>query len=271
MRTTLWTITATLAFSTVIAAAPALAHYVWIERGEATHREGSAQVKIFFGEFQEGLREEKGGRLDERDGLKAWLLNPTGERSEIKLSKETNHFAAEVRPSRPGVYEITAVDQDDEVKDWTEYGIGLIRPIMYARSEFLFTDGRVSERLREIGEFLDLDIVPVTRGLDPESGQLGPVQGEEMTLQVRFREQPFNRQKLGDKYPDGVLRVYAPNGWGIEVRLDPSGVGTFQPLWPGQYVAEYIHLEKTPGKFKGREYEAIRHRATYAFTVHPSD
>lgn len=88
-----------------------------------------------------------------------------------------------------------------------------------------------------------------------------------MTLQVMFRGQPFNNQKLGDKYPDGVLRVYAPNGWGIEVRLDPSGVGTFQPLWPGQYVADCIHLERTPGKFKGREYEALRHRATYAFTV----
>ena len=42
------------------------------------------------------------------------------------------------------------------------------------------------------------------------------------------------------------------------------------PLWPGRYVLEMIHVEKTPGEFEGTAYEALRHRSTLALQVRPS-
>src|SRR5688572_31009602 len=70
-------------------ALPALAkaHYLWIE-SEAR------EARVYFGEFNEGLREKAGGRLDERAALRAWLEPPTGPRRPLKLTKKSDHFAA---------------------------------------------------------------------------------------------------------------------------------------------------------------------------------
>jgi hypothetical protein len=37
---------------------PAVAHYLWIEPDAARH------ARLYFGEYQENLREKSGGRLD---------------------------------------------------------------------------------------------------------------------------------------------------------------------------------------------------------------
>ncbi|MGZ8423021.1 MAG: nickel transport complex, NikM subunit,transmembrane, partial [Nitrospira sp.] len=61
--------------------------------------------------------------------------------------------------------------------------------------------------------------------------------------------------------------VHAPIGWDKELKTDADGIVAFTPLWPGRYVLEIIHVEKTPGEFEGKSYEALRHRSTLALQV----
>jgi hypothetical protein len=67
--------------------------------------------------------------------------------------------------------------------------------------------------------------------------------------------------------PNAKVNIHAPNTWSKELKTDESGVIRFKTPWPGQYVAEVIHLEKSPGEFGSAPYEAIRHRATFTWNV----
>jgi hypothetical protein len=44
-------------------------------------------------------------------------------------------------------------------------------------------------------------------------------------------------------------------------------VASFTPLWPGFYVVEVEYQEKTPGEYKGKAFEALRHRGTLTVDV----
>ena len=50
-----------------------------------------------------------------------------------------------------------------------------------------------------------------------------------------------------------------------EYKTDKAGKVKADVPWAGQYVIEVIHTDKTPGKFDGKDYESLRHRATYTF------
>lgn len=164
-------------------------------------------MRFYFGEFHQFLREEAGGRLDDREGLKAWIINSDGKKHVVELEKKTNFFQALVKPEKPGRYNMIASDLKTEVKDGTKYPtIGIMyKPMFYARTQFLaFEQGRISERETEITEMLDLDIIPITSHLDPLNGTISPKVGNEVVLQVLFRGQPLEKAKPF---------AYSPIGW----------------------------------------------------------
>ncbi len=239
----------------------ASAHFVWIESPPTILLEQPVIAKSYFGEYHESLREETGGRLDDRAGLTAWMMGPNGTRIPLDLAQKVNFFQMAVKSDIPGIYNLIATDLDTPVKDGTPYStIGVIyKPMFYARTQFLsFEPGRVSEQVKEITDTLLLDIVPITSHLDPIKGTISPKVGEEVVLQVVFRGQPLAKAKP---------MAYAPNGWIRELRTNASGITRFTPLWPGTYVIDYVNLEKTPGEFQGKTYEAVRHRATFTIQV----
>lgn len=237
------------------------AHFVWIESPSTVSPEQEEEVRLYFGEFHEFLREEAGGRLDEREGLKAWVVSQDAERQALKLEKETNFFHTTVKLEKPGRYNLIANDHETEVKDGTRSAtIGMMyKPMYYARTQLLvFEPGRVSEREAEITGLLDLDIVPLTSHLDPLNGTISPKVGDEVVIQVLFKGEPLAKAKP---------LAYAPIGWLKELRTNSKGITRFTPLWPGTYVIDCVYLEKAPGQFERKNYQAIRHRATFTLIV----
>jgi hypothetical protein len=103
-----------------------------------------------------------------------------------------------------------------------------------------------------------LDIIPITKSINLVMGELVPRPGSEVVVQVSFKKQPL---------PSTALLVHSPLGWDKEVRTDSQGIASFTPLWPGHYVLELVHVEKAPGEFKGKQYNAVRHRATTTIAV----
>lgn len=236
------------------------AHFIWIETDPRGAPGKGQQVLVYFGEPHEFLREEAGGRLDQHDGLKAWSVDPKGEGIEITLKKELNRFSGIATPHRVGRYNVIAKSLNHEVMDLTKYDRGIIKPFFFARTQFLsFGAGRVSEREEEPKEYLDLDILPVTKALVPQEGSIVPKVGTEIAVRVIFKGKPLVKRRVN---------AFGPNGWIKEMQVTDSwGVTTFVPLWPGLYVLVVMHDEKAPGEFQGKRYEALNYRATLSILV----
>jgi uncharacterized GH25 family protein len=246
----------TLAFAT-----HAVAHFMWIET-EATARPGSEQpIRVYFGEYQEFLREEAGGRLDTIDGVTLRIVDPKRAATDVMLTKKGNYFEGMVPSCMPGRYAVVAEQSEAVVQDLTKYDMGIVKPKFHARTHFLcFEEGRVGEREPDVAAHQDLDVIPLSKGLNLAKGTLSYSPGGEIVVKVLFKGQPFASKHL---------LVHAPIGWDKELHTDAQGIASFTPLWPGRYVFEAEHQEKTPGEFKGKPFEAVRHRGTLALQVVP--
>ena len=202
----------------------AQAHYLWIES------EDTSAARIYFGEFNEGVREKAGGRLDERDALKGHLMRADKATEALRFVKRDDHFASKVE----GAGWLLVQDLASEVKDWSKSDIGIVKPMFYARAA-------VAGKLTPPQPSLTLDIVPDA--------------AKPRELRIFFKQQPLSKAKV---------IVYAPNLWMQELQSNDSGEVTIATPWPGRYVIDVIHKEREPGEFQGQKYEAVRHRVTFS-------
>jgi uncharacterized GH25 family protein len=203
------------------------AHYLWIESDNDT------EAKVYFGEFNEGVIEVAGGRLDERDNLKAYIQSAKENMKPLEFVKRDNHFSTALKNANGWIY---AEDLTNEVKDWSKYDIGVVKPMFYARAA-------AANKPQPAKTALTLDIIPVS--VD-----------DQQTYQVFFKDKPLAGAKL---------KVYAPNMWMQEIKTDDNGKLSITTPWTGRYVLDIIYLEPSAGEFEGKKYDKIRHRSTYSF------
>ncbi|MDP2735236.1 MAG: hypothetical protein Q8P12_03445, partial [bacterium] len=179
--------------------------------------------------------------------------------TKVGLKKGGNLFSGVITPQKVGRYNLIAKSLGHEVQDLSP-DRGSSRPLFFARAQFLsFEKGRVSERDEEIKDYLDLDLIPVTRFLDPLNGSIVPKVGEEFALRAIFKGKPLAKVRVN---------AFGPNGWVKELpSTDSWGVTSFVPLWPGRYVLQVSQDEKAPGEFKGKVYVALNYRTTLTILV----
>jgi uncharacterized GH25 family protein len=218
----------------------ASAHYIWIELVPVSTPGKLQEVKIYYGEYNEGVREVKGGRLEELDGIVAWVIDPDGSKTKLPISIEDKYFKTSFTPDKEGSYRIIAVNTVRQVVDWSKSDIGIVKPTYCTTKEFSI--GKSSALQNASGES-DLIIARA----DAKNSFL-----------VSFKGQPLVNAKVF---------FHAPNEWSKELSTDKNGIATFNPLWNGLYIIECIYPEKSPGNFQGKDYQLIRHRATMTFDV----
>jgi len=208
---------------------PALAnaHYLWLEQH-------GAQMRLYFGEINE-VREKSPGRLDEIPAPQVWSGEGAARR-EFGASRTATHFALAAGDGKPAGTALLASETGIEVKDWTKSGLGLTKPMFYARSAAWPARAAVAPALT-------LDLVPVA--------------GRKNTFQVFFNGAPLPKAKVA---------IVAPNDWTRDERSDAGGFVTLPTPWRGTYLLEVIHKEDKPGEFEGRKYDSVRHRMTLTVT-----
>lgn len=201
-----------------VAAANTQAHYLWIDTA-------NAQPVLRFGEFEEGAIERSPGRLDEMVAPKAsQLAGATPTALPIKRGADGFAFPASAKNASLIVEENQYV-----VRDWTANGMGLVKPMFYARH---------APSLNSVAPVLTLDVVPAeTAG----------------KFTIWFRHKPL---------ANAAIKIIAPNGWTQERKTDAEGKVQFSMPWRGQYIVEAIHIEASKGEFGGQHYDSLRHRAT---------
>lgn len=203
---------ALIAAALLVTASTANAHYLWIEppaKGNAI---------IHFGEFNEGVIEHSPGRMDEMPSVEAFAGT-----TPLTVSKEHDRF---LLSARVGSTAITAQERDYAVKDWRANGIGLAKPMYYARFGAAVTPT------------LDLDILPAVDG---------------KSVQVFLRGKPLAA---------AAFSLHAPNGWSQTGKATKDGRISLSMPWRGQYLVEVIVPETAPGTYNGAAYDVVRHRAT---------
>jgi hypothetical protein len=220
---------ALLALATSLAAAPANAHYLWLEQH-------GAQPRLYFGEINE-VREKSPGRLDEIPGPKVWSGEGAARR-DYSATRTATHFALAAPGAGKGAAgaPLLASETSIGVKDWTKSGLGIVKPMFYARSAAWPAKAALTPELA-------LDIVPVA--------------GRKNTFQVFFNGAPLAKAKVA---------IVAPNDWTRDERSDAQGFVTLPTPWRGTYLLEVIHKEAKAGEYEGKPYESLRHRMTLTFT-----
>lgn len=200
------------------AALPANAHYLWIEPvgGEA---------HLCFGEYENALREQSGGRLDSiaMPDVRA-LQNGT---VALATERKQDHLVIQAISGQPLLtQEITM-----KVKDLRKHNIGIVKPMYYARFATTDAEGASAQAL---------DIQPLGKG----------------RVRVTLHGQPLVKAKLN---------IFAPNQWQREYETNANGEAAVETPWPGLYVVEVVHVEPVKGEYQGDAYEGIRHVATLSF------
>lgn len=196
-------------------ALPAAAHALWLEQADN-------QTRLYFGEYDEGLHEKTGGRLDTITTPAASLL--TADSAPLVTKRAADFIAIEVANNQP----VIAHDLSMKVKDYTKYHWGFAKPMYYAR---------ISHAASETISNHALDIQPAGNN----------------KVRINLNGHPL---------PKAKVKIVAPNQWAKELDADDNGEVTFALPWAGLYVFEVVHLEASPGEYQGDKYENIRHVST---------
>ena len=98
---------------------PASAHFIWLEQADG-------QTKLYFGEYEGGVREKTGGRLDTIATPQAMTLD---KKALIATKREADFIAVEGANNEP----VIAHELGMKVKDLTKYYYGIVKPMYYAR------------------------------------------------------------------------------------------------------------------------------------------
>jgi len=222
MHRSIAALAALAAFLSLSFVGAASAHSIWLERDGET-------VRIFFGEFDENLREASPGLLD-RLTPQAKVAAASGEKA-LKVDKTAAFFAV-----------AGPVGADDSI---------------------VAEDGRVSERraadkvtrvmsrlgARYVSDFKErppvntLDIVPA---------------GKPGAFKVFYQGKPLAKAKL---------ELIAESGWKREFKTDEQGAVEAPVPWRGAYVIEVQHSDATPGKLGEEAYDTMRFASTLSFRV----
>ncbi|HYN54083.1 MAG TPA: hypothetical protein VES38_05205 [Methylotenera sp.] len=204
-----------LAILALSATLPASAHYLWLEQADG-------QAKLFFGEYENNLREKSGGRLDTIAAPEVKLLDAAA--TKLSLKRNADYIAVEGVKAQP----VIASELSMKVKDMTKYNFGIVKPMYYAR---------IGSGAAESASANALDIQPLGNN----------------KLLISLNGKPLAKSKL---------IISAPNQWQQELNADDKGEVTFNTPWTGLYVMEVVNLEPSKGSYQGETYENIRHVST---------
>jgi uncharacterized GH25 family protein len=221
-----------IALKSLLLAAAALAgaaqaHGLWIEQTGDTKT-------LFFGEPDNALKEKFPGRLESIKAPQATLIGADGGKTAAKVARGANGFDL---GASPATQTLLATEATMEVMDWSKSGLGIVKPMFYAR----FAPAPLVLARPE----MTLDIVPIA-----------PIGGHANAFLVAYKGQPVAKAKV---------TVIAPNTWTQEHRSDDQGRFVINTPWRGQYVLEITHTDETPGEFDAKRYPSSRHRATLTF------
>lgn len=203
----------------------AQAHQVWLENN-------GGQAQLFFGEFNDNLRETSPGALDK------FLATPT-------LAQQTASGTQQLSGQRNATgFSYNAASQAQTLFASAAYPLidrskrdepALLR---VPAARWVATPAQAVAANAQA-----LDLVPT---------------GTPGQLMVSFN---------GMALPKTKVQIVAPSGWSREAQSDEQGRVNFALPWKGLYVAEVHHSHKQGGEAQGKSYGEASYVTTLSFSV----
>ncbi|WP_043007554.1 TonB-dependent receptor [Comamonas testosteroni] len=201
------------------------AHQVWLENN-------GGQAQLFFGEFNDNLRETSPGALDK------FLATPT-------LAQQTASGTQQLSGQRNATgFSYTAASQAQTLFASAAYP--LIDRSKRNEPALLWVPAArwVATPAQPVAANAQaLDLVPT---------------GKPGQLMVSFN---------GMALPKTKVQIVAPSGWSREAQSDEQGRVNFALPWKGLYVAEVHHSHKQGGEAQGKSYGEASYVTTLSFSI----
>ncbi len=227
---------------------PLFAHYMWVETNPIGEIGKEQEVKVFFGEYTYGLREEVGGENFERvKKFKAWIVAPDGSKEGLTFVPSEKFYVSTFIPKTEGTYSVLLDNNEIDVIDYTQYDFGIFKTHYHSLAKVFVgkTPGKtVSENP------LGISIVDVSeRNLE---------KGSDLKLKILYK---------GEQLADTEVSVFVADQWSKQLTTDENGEISLTLPWDTKFIVEVTKKEEVPGSYNGEEYEFIWHCATYCIDL----
>ncbi|MEI9810988.1 MAG: DUF4198 domain-containing protein [Bacteroidota bacterium] len=213
------------------------AHGYWIEV-EGNHKiKETVTVKLFFGEYVSGER-LAGNYLDRMKDIRIYVSAPGSSKQPIVMKQLDGYWEGTFIPEKEGSYEVSGINDEREVQDWTKHNLGIVRPIQYLKTVYQAGNTKTSS---VHPAFLDVKLEATGKNK------------YEVTL-----------VKNDSAFAYAKITVTHPAGWEKILSADKDGKATFTSVGPALYLVSVEWIDKTPGKFKDKPYETVRHQLDFS-------
>ncbi|MDR3064740.1 MULTISPECIES: TonB-dependent receptor [Comamonas] len=203
----------------------AQAHQVWLENN-------GGQAQLFFGEFNDNLRETSPGALDRFLATPTLVQQSVEGTRQVSGQRNATSFSYDAASQAETLFASAAYPLIDRSKRnepallWVPAARWVAKP-----TQAVAANAQA------------LDLVPT---------------GTPGQLMVSFN---------GMALPNTKVQMVAPSGWSREAQSDEQGKVSFSLPWKGQYVAEVHHSHKQVGEAQGKSYGEASYVTTLSFSV----
>lgn len=211
-------------------------HGYWMEVQGSHKLKEAVTVRLYYGEYSSGEK-LSGKPLDKMKDIKVFALAPGGTKQEIAMKQLPDYWEGSFVPETEGTYQLNGINDTREVQDWTQHHLGITRPIQYLETSYQV--GSVITK-RVSASFLNVQWKAVDGHYEIsvlKNNQ--PLAGAELTVSL------FGKQEK-------VLRT------------DKEGKASFHAETPGVYLVGTEWIDQTPGSFKEKAYQTVRHKLDYS-------
>lgn len=212
------------------------AHGYWIEVQGSHKTNEPVTVRLIFGEYITGER-LSGNFLDRMKEIRMYVRT-SGKEEPIAMKQFKDYWEGTFTPSQEGSYEIIGINDEREVQDWTKHNLGIVRPVQYLKT--VYRVGNANSK-QGSSSFLDITVSSTEKGT--------------YHIQVFRNNSSYQSDKLVIVHPDGEETT---------LKTDKDGKAVFTAKTSGMYLIDVEWIDKTPGQFKQRPYESVRHKLDFS-------
>lgn len=211
------------------------AHALWIE----THSTGTPgkphEVRIYYGEPAESVRERVSDWWSDVGAFTLFLYGPEGRAQVLPVTAGDDHYAALFIPDREGTYVLCIAQPVSETFDRHKYQFNSLVPVQI---------GHPQGKLHSLSDAFWVVARSTGRAIS----------GTPVQVTVQLDGKPVEKLEI---------KVFSPNGWSKTFVTDTAGSVTFVPDRPGHYLVEAIHRADVTGD----TFDHLHRIATSSLTV----
>lgn len=212
-----------------------MAHGYWIELQGSHKVNEPVTIRLYFGEYSIGERLSD-NFLDRMKDIKVYVQY-NGTKEAVTMTQQKDYWEGSYTPQKEGSYEIIGINDERDVQDWTQHGLGIVRPIQYLKT--IYQAGTQQSDLKA-SSYLDVVV----------SGK-----GNSYSIKLYKNNQANASAKIIVTHPGGAE---------TSLETDKEGNAVFTASKPGLYLIGAEWIDPVPGKFKGKEYKTVRHKLDYS-------